>query len=127
MFDCASKYQGTSLNEEVFKGPDLMNNLIGVLLRFRQHPVAIMADVEGMFHQVKVCDSDSDALRFLWWQDGKIDQHPVEYKMVVHLFGGIWSPSCANFALQRTALDNSIDFDPETVSTVLKNFTWTIV
>jgi len=39
-----------SLNEQLLQGPDLTNTLIGVLLRFREHPVALMADVESMFY-----------------------------------------------------------------------------
>ena len=42
--------------------------------------------------------------------------------MMVHLFGGTSSPSCANFALRRTAEDNKTNFDKETIETVYKNF-----
>ncbi|GAA6102059.1 diacylglycerol O-acyltransferase 1-like, partial [Tachysurus ichikawai] len=43
---------GTSLNQELLQGTDLSNSLIGVLrfLRFHEEPVAIMANIEGMFH-----------------------------------------------------------------------------
>jgi len=50
VFDCAAQYKGTSLNDQVLQGPDLTNQLIGVLLRFGQEPVAVMADIEAMFH-----------------------------------------------------------------------------
>ena len=42
--------------------------------------------------------------------------------MCVHLFGGVWSPSCASFALRRVAEDHRTDFPDETIQTVLKNF-----
>ena len=42
------------------------NNLIGVLMRFREEPAAVVADIESMFHQVRVDPSDCDTLRFLW-------------------------------------------------------------
>ena len=38
------------------------------------------------------------------------------------IFGGVWSPSCAAYALQKTALDNQDDFDACAVTTVLDNF-----
>lgn len=41
--------------------------------------------------------------------------------MTVHLFRGVSSPSCANFALRKTADDNQ-GFDPEIVNTVKRNF-----
>ena len=42
--------------------------------------------------------------------------------MVVHLFGGVRSASCANYGLQRTPRDNSDNFDPEVARSVEKNF-----
>ena len=121
VFDCAAKYHGTSLNDQVLQGPDLMNKLIGVLMRFREESVAIMGDVEAMYHQVRVTPRDRDVLRFLWWTDKSQTQVKI-YRMAVHLFGGIWSPSCANYALKRTADDNHKDFDIEAVTTVKQNF-----
>ena len=66
VFDCAATYQGVSLNSKILQGPDLTNNLVGVLTRFRLHSVAFMGDIEAMFHQVKVEPSDQDVLLFLW-------------------------------------------------------------
>jgi len=64
VFDCAAKFSSVSLNSKLLQGPDLTNSLMGVLLRFRQENVAIMADIEAMFHQVRVSKRDCDALRF---------------------------------------------------------------
>ena len=41
VFDCAAAYRGTSLNAQVLQGPDLTNKVVGVLLRFREEPVAL--------------------------------------------------------------------------------------
>ena len=122
VFDCGATYQGMSLNSQLLQGPDLTNNLTGVLTRFRQEAVAFIADVEAMFHQVKVPEEDSGLLRFLWWPDGNLDKSLEEYKMVVHIFGATSSPSCATFALQQCARDNVGNFDTEVTQTVLKNF-----
>ena len=54
VFDCSTEYQGRSLNNELMSGPDLTNQIIGVLIRFRQEPIAIIADIESMFYQVHV-------------------------------------------------------------------------
>ena len=120
VFDCASKYKGQSLNDVVLQGPDLTNKLTGVLLRFRQERIAMIADVEAMFHQVRVPPEDRDVLRFLWWSDGDMTQEPKTYRMCVHLFGGTWSPSCCNFAMRRTADDNQCSDDAARV--VHRNF-----
>jgi len=90
VFDCAAKFSNVSLNEHVLQGPDLTKKLDGVLIRFRQDPIAPMADIESMFHQVQVTPCDWDVLRFLWWLEGDLGQHLEEYRMTVHLFGGVW-------------------------------------
>ncbi|XP_033115253.1 uncharacterized protein LOC117115524, partial [Anneissia japonica] len=87
-----------------------MNDLLGVLLRFRQGRVAIVGDIEAMFHQVRMIESDRDFLRFLWWDGGDIQKPPNEYRMCVHLFGATSSPSCAGRALRQTAADYEKSF-----------------
>ncbi|XP_068680362.1 uncharacterized protein [Montipora foliosa] len=122
VFDCSAKYRDTSLNSQLSQGPDLTNSLVGVLTRFRKGPVALMADIESMFLQVRVPLEDANALRFLWWPNGDLQSEPEEYQMLVHLFGATSSPSCASFALRQTAEDNKNDFDPVTMETVQRNF-----
>lgn len=122
VYDCSAEYQGTSLNKQLYQGPNLTNNLVGVLTRFRQEKVAFMTDVEAMFHQVRVPESDCDLFRFLWWLGGDVDQEIQEYQMTVHLFGAASSPSWANFALRRTAEDNDASCDPAVTDTVKRNF-----
>lgn len=87
-----------------------MNNLNGVLLRFRQHHVALMCDIEKMFHQFYVDEADKDYLRFLWWKDGNSNAEPQEFRMKVHLFGAASSPGCANYGLKQLAMDNEREF-----------------
>ena len=89
VFDCAARYRGTSLNDRVLRGPDLTNKLVGVLLRFREESFALMADIEAMYHQIKVHPDDVDALRFLWYPDSDLSRGPEEFPMSVHLFGGV--------------------------------------
>ena len=110
------------MNQEVLQGPDFTNNLVGVLLRFREAPVAVMGDIEGTFHQVRVYPKDWDVLRFLRWKNGEIGSEVEVYRMCVHLFRGVWSPSCARFALRRVAADHKMNFREGTIRTVLKNF-----
>ena len=50
VFDCASVFKGVSLNTEVYQGPDYVNKLNFVLLRFRQHPYAKTDDIRSMYN-----------------------------------------------------------------------------
>ena len=53
VFDSAAETKAMSLNKILLSGPDLTNGLLGVLLHFRQDPVAFVADIEQMFHSFK--------------------------------------------------------------------------
>lgn len=81
-----------------------------------------MADIEKMFHQVKVAPQDIDFLRFWWWPDGNIIQDMREYRMTVHLFSEASSSSCASYALKRVAEDNKDSYPAEVIDSVHRNF-----
>ena len=65
---------------------------------------------------------DVNALRFLWFPQNDLNQEPEEFQMLVHLFGGRWSPSTLNFALQKTADDNKDLFDAELCEDCVQEF-----
>ena len=60
VFDCLAKYREVSNNDQLLQGSDLTNNLVFVLIRFRQEQIAIMADIKSVFYQVRVRLEDSD-------------------------------------------------------------------
>ena len=121
VFDCAAAYQNTSLNQQLLQGPDQTNQLVGVLIRFRQERIGLVSDIESMFHQVLVDPRDCDALRFFWWPNADLTGEMEEYRMVRHLFGATSSPSVANFCLRRTADDHRDEFDPRVLDTIKRN------
>ena len=115
----AAKFHGVSLNSKLLTGPDLLQTLIHVLMRFRQHPYAVSADNEGMFLQVGVIPGNRPSLRFLWREDPAKDVDVYQY--VSHISSSKDSPACANYALQQTARDNRIQF-LEAPTSVENNF-----
>ena len=121
VFDCAAQHHGRSLNDTLLQGPDLANPLIDVLVRFREQPYAFTGDLEAMFMQVLVPETQRDYLRFLWWPEGDFTRPPKEYRNTRHLFGAKSSPSCANFALHRTAEDGG-DGMEEAKHAIRRNF-----
>ena len=54
VFGASAQYLGISINDSLYQGPDLTNRLHGVLLRFREKPVAIQADIQDMFLKFEV-------------------------------------------------------------------------
>ncbi|XP_068200638.1 uncharacterized protein [Palaemon carinicauda] len=100
----------------------MTNSLIGVLLRFRLEKVALMGDIESMFYQVQVPKDQHKYLRFLWWPGGELESELTEYRMGVHIFGAVSSPSIANYAL-RAAADHARDkYGPDVEHTIKTNF-----
>ena len=100
------------------KNPDLLQNLIGILFRFRENCVALTADIEEMFLQIQVPEQQRRYLRFLWTdEDGKL--MPYQYNR--QIFGTKLSPSCANYALQQCAKQFGLEH-PIASHVVMDNF-----
>lgn len=54
VFDSSASYEGISLNSVLLPVPELTNNLLGVVLYFRQKRTALMANTEQMFYCFRV-------------------------------------------------------------------------
>ena len=121
VFNAAAEHKGISLNKELLSGPDLLNSLVGVIMRFRLHAYAFTADIESMFFQVRVIERDQPSLRFLWRGENR-DRPPDAYQMLALIFGAKCSPCCANYCLQAAATDSREGYDASTVNTVLNDF-----
>ncbi|XP_022096554.1 uncharacterized protein LOC110982458 [Acanthaster planci] len=103
VFDASAEYHNVSLNKALLQGPDQMNGLLGILLRFRVGEVAIMGDIEQMFHNFHVNKEHRDFLRFLWFESNDPSKQIAQYRMNVHLFGNVSSPAVATFGLRMIA------------------------
>nr|XP_058965776.1 uncharacterized protein LOC131792425 [Pocillopora verrucosa] len=71
VFDASAKTKkgSQSLNENQHRGPIILEDLCGLLMRFRIDRVALIADVEKAFHQVGLQPEDRDVTQFLWLKD----------------------------------------------------------
>ena len=50
VFNRSVNYMGHLLNEYWAKGPDLLNSLLGIFVRFRENEVAFIGDIKKMYH-----------------------------------------------------------------------------
>ena len=62
--DAGAKYQGTSLNNYLLKGPDINHKLRALLQNFREDKIAIMGDIQSMFCNFSVSPDHRNFLRF---------------------------------------------------------------
>ena len=115
-----TKRENKSLNECLYRGPVMLNDLCGLLMRFRLHQIAIVADIEKSFLQIRLQPNQRDVTRFLWLKDS--DQSRVEngniqkYRFCRVPFGLISSP----FLLGATIESHLESYETE-VATKLKN------
>ena len=116
--NAAIDFRGQSLNSNLITGPDLLINLVGNLLRFRENPVAILSDIECMFMKIAIRHKDHSALRFLWPNE---EEMVNQYHFTTFIFGATCSPFCEIFVLNRWAEDNAIEF-PKAVNAMQNPF-----
>ena len=84
------------MNEYLYRGPVNLEDLCGLLIRFRTKRIALTADIEKAFLQVGLNEADRDATRFLWVrhiQKGPVDTNIQVYRFTRIPFGIISRPS----------------------------------
>ncbi|GBP29306.1 hypothetical protein EVAR_79003_1 [Eumeta japonica] len=119
VFDAAARTAGRSLNDALLPGPDLLQSLFGVLLRFREGRVAVVADIREMFLQVKIREEDRDSLRFLWRENE--NEEPKEFRMNSLIFGASSSPCSAIYVKNKNAQEFA-DKYPDAALAIEKHF-----
>ena len=114
VFDASAKsVNGISLNDCMEAGPNLLPDLVGVLIRFRRWQFALTADVRKAFLQVGVDEKDRDAHRFFWNDVGTV--RIMRFTRVP--FGNKGSP----FLLMATIRHHLVNLLPTKVSQELKD------
>ena len=119
VFNSSASYKGHSLNDYWYKGPDLLNNLFGVILRFREKEVAVVGDIFKMYHMIAIPLSDQHAHRFLW-RNMQLDRKPDVYVKTVLTFGDRPSPTMATVAMRKTA-EMQEESKPKAAEAIKKN------
>ena len=119
VFNSSASYHGHTLNDYWYKGPDLLNSLFGVLLRFREKEVAICGDISKMYHRVLIPLQDQHVHRYLW-RDLQQDKPPDVFVKTVLTFGDKPAPAMAEIALRRSAEDGK-ELYPEAARVVLND------
>ncbi|XP_026315753.1 uncharacterized protein LOC113227096 [Hyposmocoma kahamanoa] len=116
--DAAAQTHGVSLNSLLLPGPDLLQSLLGVLVRFREGQVALTGDIREMFPQIKIRSEDRNFQRYLWRPNGV--GRVMEFRMSSLIFGASCSPFIANFIKNRNAKDFEFEF-PDAAKDIVQN------
>ncbi|XP_052799095.1 uncharacterized protein LOC128230691 [Mya arenaria] len=95
VYDCSCRQSADkpSLNDCLQSTPPELNDLAGILMRFRLNRYAITSDIEKAFLHVSLDEKDRDVTRFLWLSDPSDPDSPLTtYRFKAVLFGATCSP-----------------------------------
>ena len=103
-FDASRKQCGCeSMNYHLCKGPDrFMNDLLSVLLAFRNGRVGCAGDIKKFHNQVHLMEEDMHMQRFLW-RFMETDEEPQHFAIPVNNFGVKPANCIATCALRSSA------------------------
>ncbi len=99
--------------------PDMLNNLLGILLRFRIVHIAFVGDISKMLNSVSLSETDQHVHRLLW--RNMCDDKPADqYILNVVPFGDRSSGAIAMLAMKQIT-DMMCDISPEVVDVLISN------
>jgi len=100
MYDASAKtkQEHKSLNKCLYRGPVILPDVTGLLLRFRLSPIGLTSDIEKAFLNVSLQGKDRDVTRFLWLNNTETtainDENLEVYRFCRVPFGVVSSTSC---------------------------------
>ncbi|XP_011883602.1 PREDICTED: uncharacterized protein LOC105570768 [Vollenhovia emeryi] len=120
VFDASCKTStGLSLNDILMVGPTIQQDLFAILIRFRQYPYVITADIRQMYRQIYVTDKHQDLQRILWRED---PSQPIKiFKLRTVTYGMAASPFLAIRCLHQAAKEGEMEF-PEASQIIRRDF-----
>ena len=122
VYDGAAAVQGMSLNQAVFAGENLLNNLVEVLTRFRLGKFACVADLSKCFFQVQIPPSQRNLFRLIWFKDNDVKTGDVQvYRFTRHVWEINSSPFVALLAIKRLIEENPVNASLLTLNAVEYN------
>ena len=119
--DARATVDGMCLNHFLLPGPENVNSLRGVGLRFRLGPVAFSADIEGYFHQVYVDDKDAGVFRYWWFADEKMEERELS-GFLGNVFGAASSTGVSAFTLLYHGRSLRGRYSDEIIEAIEKQF-----
>lgn len=101
VWNSSQRFRGVSMNDLLMKGPDVLNQIRTVLLRFRSGVYAALADIKKMYNSVWLEDREVHLHRFIW-RDSE-DEELGEYAITRVNIGDKPAGCIAQLAMRETA------------------------
>ena len=120
VFNSSSVFQGRKLNDNWMKGPDSLNNLFDVVMRFREREVALVGGISELYHRILILVRGQHVRRFLWTNLETSREPDVYVYVYVYVYADKPAPAMAQIALRKTAEESKITH-PKAVEVITKN------
>ncbi|CAG4928687.1 unnamed protein product [Colias eurytheme] len=119
VFNASSKtLSGSSLNDVMYRGPNLQQDLFSLVIKWRQFKYAFTADIEKMFRQIWINPEDQN-LQMILWRDSP-NKNLLEYHLATISYGTKAAPFLAMMTLKQLAHDERSNFQDSLAPSVLE-------
>ena len=112
IYDASANTEGPSLNDCLYAGLSFGQHILDILIRFRLHRIALIADIEKAFLIIAIAEQDRDVLRVLWLDD--INSHLPRIQ-VLRFARVVFGVASSPFLLNATLKHHIEQLDPEFV------------
>lgn len=120
VFNASQKSKsGISLNEKLLIGPRIQDELYDILVRWRMHKIAFIADIEKMYRQIEIVENHRDYQRILWRVSP--DEPIREYRITRVIDGTAPAQFLSTRVLKQIGEDSKAKY-PEAAKTIDKDF-----
>lgn len=106
VFNASAKTSsGYSLNDMMYKGPNLQRDLQCLIVKWRIYPYAFVSDIEKMYRQILVHEEDQPYQQIVWRE---LQEQPIQtFQLTTVTYGTKAAPFLAMRTLQQLAADES--------------------
>ena len=95
----------TSFNKALLEGPNLLQQLPQLMIRFRCFPFVALLDISKLYSRIRVSENDAEMQRFFWTEEkmlpGQEKANLKSYRQNRLIFGSKSSPYQAQWVLRK--------------------------
>ena len=110
---------GVSLNERLVVGPPLQSDMFAIIMRWRKHMIAFMADIKQMYRQIYISKQNQPLQKIVWRRNA--NDSILNYHLKTVTYGTSCAPYLAIKTLRQLAINQQHKY-PAAANIVLNEF-----
>ena len=77
VFDASRSSSGPTLNDCLYSGPNNIEKIVDIVIRFRLNYIGILGDIQQAFLNIEISTQHIDFLRFFWYDFHNTDVEEI--------------------------------------------------